>query len=169
MGGEIRQMAFKDALLPEFIQEMKTTRALLERVPLDKSAFKPHAKSTALGALASHLANLAGFGEMIVKQPERDFSNWKPLPDAASTAELLERFDANVAKSRAAIETLDDKDIGTPWTLRNGEHVIFTLPRGAVLRTLLMNHMIHHRGQLSVYLRLNEVPLPSIYGPTADT
>ena len=148
---------------------MKTTRALLERVPLDKSAFKPHTKSTALGALASHLANLAGFGEMIVTQPERDFANWKPLPDAATTAELLERFDANVAKSRAAIATLDDKDIGTPWTLRNGDHVIFTLPRAAVLRTLLMNHIIHHRGQMSVYLRLNEVPLPSIYGPTADT
>lgn len=162
-------MAFKDALLPEFDQEMKTTRALLERVPLDKSAFKPHAKSTALGALASHIANLAGFGEMIVRDTERNFATWVPLPDAANTGELLERFDANAAKSRAAIAALEDKDIGTPWTLRAGDHVIFTLPRAAVLRTLLMNHIIHHRGQLSVYLRLNEVPLPSIYGPTADT
>ena len=162
-------MAFTDAFLPEFDQEMKTTRSLLERVPFDKAAFKPHQKSTALGALANHIANLAGFGEMIVKQPERNFANWVPVPDAANTNDLLKRFDENVSKSRDALVSMDEKTLGDKWTLRNGDHVIFALPRAAVLRTLLMNHIIHHRGQLSVYLRQNEVPLPSIYGPTADT
>jgi uncharacterized damage-inducible protein DinB len=168
-------MAFVDAFLPEFDQEMKTTRTLLERVPVEKSDWKPHTKSTALGALAFHLATLAGFGDMIVNQDGRDFAagNQAALRAAASQQrsreELLALFDENVAKSRAALQKLQDKDLGATWTLRNGEHVIFSLPRAAVLRTLLMNHIIHHRGQLSVYLRLNEVPLPSIYGPTADT
>jgi uncharacterized damage-inducible protein DinB len=162
-------MAFRDAFLPEFDQEMKTTRSLLERVPFDKASFKPHQKSTALGALANHIANLAGFAEMIVKQPERDFAKWVPVPDAANTDDLLKRFDDNVSKSRDALTSLDESTLGDKWTLRNGDHVIFALPRAAVLRTLLMNHMIHHRGQLSVYLRQNDVPLPSIYGPTADT
>lgn len=162
-------MPFTDAFLPEFDQEMKTTRSLLERVPLDNAAWKPHTKSTALGALAAHIANLSGFGDIIVNQSGRDFANYKPVQDPATREDLLARFDENVAKSRAAIAGLQDSTLGDPWTLRNGDHVIFTLPRAAVLRTMLMNHMIHHRGQLSVYLRQNEVPLPSIYGPTADT
>lgn len=162
-------MAFTDAFLPEFDQEMKTTRSLLERVPLDKAAWKPHTKSTSLGALASHIANLAAFGEMIVTQKGRDFMHFVPTPDAATSDELLKRFDANVAKSRAAIAGLQESSLGDTWTLQRGDHVIFALPRAAVLRTLLMNHIIHHRGQLSVYLRENDVPLPSIYGPTADT
>ena len=168
-------MAFTDTFLPEFDQEMKTTRSLLERVPLDKSDWKPHTKSTSLGALAVHLANLAGFGELIVKQDGRDFgTNDQAAIRAAmnkqrTREELLGLFDENVKKSRAALASLQEKDLGTTWTLRNGEQVLFAMPRAAVLRTLLMNHIIHHRGQLSVYLRLNEVPLPSIYGPTADT
>src|SRR3954467_11257641 len=100
-------MAFKDTLLPEFDQEMKTTRTILERVPLGNAAWKPHTKSTALGALAAHVANLAGFGDMIVHQPERDFSTWVPLPEPTTTEELLKRFDDNAAKSRAAIDSLD--------------------------------------------------------------
>lgn len=168
-------MAFTDTFLPEFDQEMKTTRSLLERVPLEKSDWKPHTKSTSLGALAVHLANLAGFGELIVKQDGRDFgTNDQAAIRAAmnkqrTREELLGLFDENVKKSRAALASLQEKDLGTTWTLRNGEQVLFAMPRAAVLRTLLMNHIIHHRGQLSVYLRLNEVPLPSIYGPTADT
>ncbi|HEX4682112.1 MAG TPA: DinB family protein, partial [Gemmatimonadaceae bacterium] len=146
-----------------------------ERVPLEKSDWKPHTKSTALGPLALHLANLAGFGEMIVNQDGRDFSAGARTAARASAnqqrtrEELLQLFDENVSKSRAALQSLQDKDIGTTWTLSNGGQVIFALPRATVLRTLLMNHIIHHRGQLSVYLRLNDVPLPSIYGPTADT
>ena len=165
-------MAFSDNFLPEFDHEMKTTRSLLERVPFEKATWKPHDKSTGLGSLASHIANLAGFGELIVTSDGRDFApNNQPVRPAVfeNTQDLLSAFDSNVAKSRSAIQGLADDKLGVPWTLRAGDHVIFTLPRGAVLRSMLMNHIIHHRGQLSVYLRLNEVPLPSIYGPTADT
>jgi len=166
-------MAFADNFLPEFDHEMKTTRSLLERVPFDNAGWKPHAKSTGLGDLASHLATLAGFGDMIVNAEERDFMGKDGQPQRAQTysssTDLLAAFDANVAKSRSAIAGLKDETLGAPWTLRMGSHVIFTMPRSAVLRSMLMNHMIHHRGQLSVYLRLNDVPLPSIYGPTADT
>lgn len=162
-------MAFADTFLPEFDNEMKTTRNLLERVPFENAAWKPHDKSTGLGSLASHIANLAGFGDMIVNTEERNFGGDQRPKVFGNTTDLLSAFDDNVAKSRTAIARMTDDKLGNPWTLRAGDHVIFTLPRGAVLRTLLMNHIIHHRGQLSVYLRLNNVPLPSIYGPTADT
>ncbi|HWJ22789.1 MAG TPA: DinB family protein [Gemmatimonadaceae bacterium] len=159
-----------NTLLPEFDQEMATTRRLLERVPDAEAAWKPHPKSTNLGDLAQHIATLAGFGAMIINQPELDAAaggGLKP-PRFVSAKALLETFDENVRKSRAAIAGVADADLGAKWTFRNGDHVIFSLPRAAVLRTLLVNHMIHHRGQLSVYLRLRDVPLPSIYGPTAD-
>ena len=162
-------MAFADTFLPEFDHEMKTTRSLLERVPFDNAAWKPHDKSTGLGSLASHIANLAGFGDMIVNTQERNFGGDKRPRVFENTTDLLAAFDENVVKSRAAIAGLTDDKLGNPWTLRAGDHVIFTMPRATVLRSLLMNHIIHHRGQLSVYLRLNNVPLPSIYGPTADT
>jgi uncharacterized damage-inducible protein DinB len=162
-------MAFADTFLPEFDHEMTTTRSLLERVPFDNAAWKPHAKSTGLGDLASHIANLASFGDLIVNADDRDFAKGGRPTVYGNTTDLLAAFDANVARSRGAIAGLKDDKLGDPWTLRAGEHVIFTLPRASVLRSMLMNHMIHHRGQLSVYLRLNDVPLPSIYGPTADT
>ena len=164
-------MAFADTFLPEFDNEMKTTRSLLAIVPFQNADWKPHEKSTALGALASHVTNLAGFGSMIASTTERNFgAPGQPKPaQYSSTEELLSAFDANVTKSREALATISDADLNAPWTLRNGDHVIFTLPRKVTLRTMLMNHLIHHRGQLSVYLRLNDVPLPSIYGPTADT
>jgi uncharacterized damage-inducible protein DinB len=162
-------MAFADNFLPEFDHEMQTTRSLLERVPFENASWKPHQKSTGLGDLASHLAHLAGFGEMIVNNDERNFGGSQRPHVFTNSQELLAAFDANVAKSRSAIQGLADDKLGTPWTLRSGDHVIFTMPRAAVLRSMLMNHIIHHRGQLSVYLRLNDVPLPSIYGPTADT
>jgi uncharacterized damage-inducible protein DinB len=162
-------MAFADTFLPEFDHEMKTTRSLLERVPFENAAWKPHDKSTGLGALASHIANLAGFGDLIVNADERTFGGGERPKVFNNTAELLAAFDDGSARSRSAIQGLKDDKLATPWTLRAGDQVIFTLPRAAVLRSLLMNHIIHHRGQLSVYLRLNNVPLPSIYGPTADT
>ena len=166
-------MAFADAFLPEFDHEMKTTRSLLERVPLDNAAWKPHTKSTSLGVLASHVANLAGFGRAIVVQDEINMAPGggppAPQPQYHTTQELLGAFDSNVAAARAAIGGLQDSDVLSPWSLKMGEHIIFTLPRASALRSMMMNHIIHHRGQLSVYLRLNDVPLPSIYGPTADS
>lgn len=165
-------MAIAQSLLPEFDHEMSTTRALLERVPEDRAAWKPHPRSTALGDLAAHLAQLPGMASMVIGQDEVDMNppgepGFTP-PGFSTTAALLETFDANVARARAAIAGAADEAMGVTWSLKSGGHAIFSMPRVAVLRSFVMNHVIHHRGQLSVYLRLNEVPLPSIYGPTAD-
>ena len=166
-------MPIAQALLPEFDHEIATTRSLLERVPEDRADFRPHPRSTALGPLAVHVANLVGLGTRIVSLTEVDMNppggpGFTP-PRFSTTAALLETFDANAAKSREAIAGASDQALMETWTLKNGGSTIFAMPRAAVLRTMVMNHMIHHRGQLSVYLRLRDVPLPSIYGPTADT
>jgi uncharacterized damage-inducible protein DinB len=166
-------MSVAQMLLPEFDNEMKTTRRVLERVPEDKMGWQPHEKSMTLGRLAGHLAELAGWGAYTLENDSLDLApggvpSFKPL-DSRSRQEVLDVFDANVKKTRAALEQAsDDSAFGKPWTLQMGERVIFTLPRGAVLRTMLFSHIVHHRGQLSVYLRLNDVPVPSIYGPSAD-
>lgn len=163
-------MTIAQSMLPEFDQEMKTTRSLLERVPEGDPDWKPHPKSMPLGRLATHVAELVGWVNSTLKQTELDFAkgDYKPTP-FTTTAALLEMFDANVKSAREVIAGASDEDLMVTWTLRQGDHVIFALPRVAVLRAFTMNHIIHHRGQLSVYLRLNDVPLPSIYGPTADT
>jgi len=164
-------MAIAESMLPEFDHEMTTTRSLLERVPEPEGQWVPHAKSMPLGRLASHIAELVGWTTSTLGQTELDFGApgaYNPT-QFTTTEKLLELFDANVKSARAAIAAVSDADLMVPWTLRNGEHVIFTMPRVAVLRSFVMNHIIHHRGQLSVYLRLHGVPLPSIYGPTADT
>jgi uncharacterized damage-inducible protein DinB len=164
-------MAIAESMLPEFDHEMTTTRSLLERVPEPHGQWVPHSKSMPLGRLASHIAELVGWTNSTLSQTELDFGAPGAYNPAqfTTTAKLLELFDANVKSARAAIAGVSDADLMVPWTLRNGEHVIFTMPRIAVLRSFVMNHIIHHRGQLSVYLRLHDVPLPSIYGPTADT
>jgi uncharacterized damage-inducible protein DinB len=162
-------MAFADTFLPEFDAEMKTTRSLLERVPFENGAWKPHTKSMSLVGLATHITQLAGYGAMVATTDEFNTANRGPSPSFANRDHLLSAFDENVAKSRAALSGLQDAQLGAKWTLRMGDQVFLALPRAAAIRTLLMSHMIHHRGQLSVYLRQNEVLLPSIYGPTADT
>ncbi len=165
-------MAFADEFLPEFDHEMQTTRALLERAPLDNASFKPHAKSRTLGALASHIANLPGYGAFVVNQSEVDFAPGgtpNTPTEYHTTSELLAAFDSKVAATRAAIAKMPDSALRDPWSLKRAGTPIFTLPRVAALRTFMMYHLIHHRGQLSVYLRQNDVPLPSIYGPTADS
>ena len=163
-------MSFSDTLLPEFDNEMRITRTLLERIPFDQADTKPNPKSRTLIELASHMVNLTRFGQMIVSADERDFGAPGPpiIQEYPDSQALLAAFDANVAASRAAIAAIDDSKIGDTWTLRNGAHVIMAMPRAAALRGLLMSHMIHHRGQLSAYLRLNNIPHPPIYGPTAD-
>jgi uncharacterized damage-inducible protein DinB len=164
-------MAIKDGILPEFDHEMGSTRRLLERVPETELAWRPHEKSFPLGHLASHIANLPTWTGIIMAGTELDTAEIgeeaRPKPPA-SRAGLLQRFDDNVTKARATIEEQTDPAFFVPWTLKNAGHVMFTMPRLSVLRTFVMNHMIHHRGQLTVYLRLRNVPLPSIYGPTAD-
>lgn len=166
-------MSISATILPEFDHEMATTRTLLERVPEADADWKPHPKSYGLADLATHIANLPGWAVYTFKDNELDFNppGGVPFKNARidKTSELLSKFDESVKAGHAAIAAATDADFMMPWTLKNGGSVIFTLPRRAVVRTFIMNHIIHHRGQLSVYLRLRDIPLPSVYGPTADT
>jgi uncharacterized damage-inducible protein DinB len=161
----------RDSLLPEFDHEMATTRRVLERVPDAQFAWKPHEKSMALGALATHVATIVWWGQVTLETNGIDLGTMgddvRPKPPSSS-AELINQFDANVKKTRERLAQIGDPEMMQPWTLKNNGHTIFTLPKISALRSFVMNHLIHHRGQLSVYLRLNNVPLPSIYGPTAD-
>ena len=165
-------MPIADALAAELEHEAKLTRSLLARVPDDKAAWKPHAKSMSLGELAIHLANIESYGVPVATRPELDFRNsaGSGVTHAAWTSrdEALEQFDRNVDASLRAVRALPDPRLREPWTLRAGDHIVFTLPRIAAWRSLVMSHQIHHRGQLSVYLRLNDIPVPPIYGPSAD-
>ncbi|MCI0489883.1 MAG: DinB family protein [Blastocatellia bacterium] len=165
-------MALSKALLPEFDHEMANTRRTLERVPDDKFDWKPHEKSWAMGELASHIANILTWAVKAINQDSLDMAPpGEPPPRAplaASQQQLLERFDKNVVAARAAIEGASDEHLFQPWTLLSGGEKVFTLPRIAVLRSAVMNHSIHHRAQLGVYLRLNDIPVPSLYGPSAD-
>lgn len=163
-------MAIKDALLPEYDQEMKTTRKLLERVPDNEFGWKPHEKSMTFGRLAGHLVELPAFASAILDNTSWDVaqSAEHPRMEFKSQADLLATFDSGVAATRAKIDSKTDADLTSPWSLKKGGQTMFTLPKAAVLRTFLLNHSVHHRGQLSVYLRLKNIPVPSIYGPSAD-
>lgn len=151
----------------EFEREMQTTRRVLERIPTDKFDWKPHDKSMPLGSLASHVANVPKWVVFTVGQSELDPGTVN-LPAATSTEELLSAFDANVAEALASFDQLDGEKLAASWSLLRGGKPLFTMPRAAVLRNFVLNHLIHHRGQLSVYLRLLDIPVPSIYGPSAD-
>lgn len=161
-------MALNQALLPEFDHEMQTTRRTLERVPEDKLTWKPHEKSMTMGALATHLATINGWAEAILGTESFDVSTAPPNPELKSRSELLAAFDKSVASARKAMEKASDAELMKPWSLISAGKTVFTLPRVAVLRSFIFSHSIHHRGQFSVYLRLNNVPVPSIYGPSAD-
>lgn len=153
--------------------ELAATRRILAVVPDEHADWKPHAKSFSLGALAAHLSNVTIWGTVTMTMPELDLSG----PDAnqgmqreyPGRDELLAHFDRHAAAFRAAVVAADDAAFLAPWTLRHGGQAFFTMPRVAVLRSFVMNHMIHHRGQLTVYLRMHDVPLPELYGPTADS
>jgi uncharacterized damage-inducible protein DinB len=157
-------------ILAEFDHEMAVTRSLLERVPEGQAGFKPHPKSFDLASLAVHVATIPFWVTATMRETELEVSPPGGMPTRRfeSTAKLLEMFDRNVSEGRAAIAAAPDEDFRVRWTLKHGGREVFTLPRVAVLRSFVMNHHIHHRGQLSVYLRMCDVPLPSIYGPTAD-
>ena len=165
-------MSIAESLLPEYDQEMANTRKTLERVPDDKFAWKPHEKSMTLGGLATHLANIPSWTARTFDRDELDLAppgeGPYRLEEAKSTAELLEAFDQNIASARAALEAATDENWQGKWSLLMTGKKIFTLPRTAVMRGFVMNHLIHHRAQLGVYLRLLDVPVPSIYGPSAD-
>jgi uncharacterized damage-inducible protein DinB len=162
-------MAIKDGLLAEFDHEMGTTRKLLERVPDEKLSWKPHEKSMSLGGLATHLANLPHWAGIILSEPSFDLAEAPPNRQTlASRAEVLADFDRVVKSARASLADRSDAEIVAPWTLKRGGQQVFTMPRVAAFRSFVLSHTIHHRGQLSVYLRLNDVPVPAIYGPSAD-
>jgi len=164
-------MAISKSLLPEFDNEMANTRKTLERVPDAKFAWKPHNKSSAMGALATHLANLPSWGSLTLNSDSFDLApEGKPIktPELSSTSAVLAKFDENAAATRAAIEAASDEDLFRPWTLQSNGQTLMTMPKVAVLRNFVLNHMIHHRAQLGVYLRLNDIPVPAVYGPSAD-
>ena len=165
-------MNISKSLLPEFDLEMATTRKTLERVPDEKFDWKPHEKSWAMGGLATHIANIPTWAINALRQESLDLApegeSVAPLQPAKSSAELLKTFDENIARAREAIAEASDESMFVRWSLLHNGKTIMTLPRVAVLRGFVMSHLIHHRGQLSVYLRLNDIPVPSIYGPSAD-
>jgi len=161
-------MPIVDGLLPEFDHEMTTTRRVLERAPEGQFDWKPHTKSFSLGALAAHVASLPGWGVDTLTKTEYDISAEQPPAAPASTTELLTTFDENVAATRSALVGKTDEELLVMWTLMQGDKALFSMPRVGVLRSFVRSHLIHHRGQLSVYLRLLDVPVPSIYGPSAD-
>ncbi len=165
-------MRLIDPLLMEFDRECATTRKVLSRVPADRYSWRPHAKSYSLGQLANHVASLPHWvggsllpGEFDLAKGAADGGTPK---EPASAEGLMKTFDESAASAKAAMAQLDDARALEAWTLRHGAKVIMEMPRIAFVRTILLNHGIHHRGQLSVYLRLLDVPVPSIYGPSAD-
>lgn len=164
-------MTLAEMLLPEFDHEVAATRKTLERVPDDRFDWRPHAKSTTMGDLTTHLSNLLSWAVRAVEEDSIDIApGGVPVraEPVRSAAEAVEVFDRNAAAARAAIEGADDARMAGTWTLLANGNQIFSQPRAGVLRGMVMNHMIHHRAQLGVYLRLNDVPIPSVYGPSAD-
>jgi uncharacterized damage-inducible protein DinB len=165
-------MTIRDGLLPEFDQEMSKTRTVLERCPEEKFGWKPHPKSFSMAALATHIANMTGWTVDTLEKDSFDIAPpgappYKEEP-VTSRNELLARFDKNVVAARAAVAGSGDDKFMQSWSLLSGGQTLFSMPRIACIRSFVMNHVIHHRAQLGVYLRLNDIPVPAIYGPSAD-
>ena len=163
-------MNARDSLLAEFDHEMAMTRHVLERVPDAAWSWRPHEKSFSLAALTTHLANLPHWGTRILEQPGYDLATASPTraPELPATSHALETLDRHVSEVRRALLASSDAELAAPWSLTRGSQLVMSLPRIAAFRRFLLHHVIHHRGQLTVYLRLQNVPLPPIYGPTAD-
>jgi uncharacterized damage-inducible protein DinB len=159
----------KDTLLAEFDHEMAVTRRVLDRVPEAAFGWKPHERSYSLGELASHLAQLPHWGTQILEQPGYDLAAATGHRQAAATrAEVLAAFDRHAAEVRGALVSQTDAGLASPWLLKRDTHTLLSMPRSLAMRTFFLHHVIHHRGQLTVYLRLQNVPVPPIYGPSAD-
>jgi uncharacterized damage-inducible protein DinB len=161
-------MTIAESLLPEFDHEMANTRKTLERIPEAKFSWKPHDKSYSLGKLATHIATLPVFATLTLAQDDLDLGKPFPAPNPKTRNDVLAVFDDNIKAARAAIACATDQMLMKAWSLKQGASVIFTMPKIAVLRSFVMNHTIHHRAQLSIYLRLNDIPVPALYGPSAD-
>ena len=161
-------MRLNESLLPEFDHEMANTRKTLERIPEDKFDWKPHEKSMTLGQLAMHVATLPGAIAELSTRSSFDVNTRVPRPSATSAAELIATFDQSVARARELLGAMDDAALTNAWRMMNGDREIMAMSRGALLRSVMLNHWYHHRGQLTVYLRQTGVPVPAIYGPSAD-
>jgi uncharacterized damage-inducible protein DinB len=166
-------MSISAGILPEFKHEMTGLRRIVALSPAEKQYdWKPHPKSMALGPLTAHLVGLAGWSRVVTQSPGLDLAGKDDRKDFGgspfSSHAALKQFDENVAQAIAALETTGDDTWKEPWTLRSGDHVVFTMPRIAVMRNAVLNHIIHHRAQLGVYLRLLGIPVPGLYGPSAD-
>lgn len=162
-------MSLAKAFLAEMQQEAASTRKLLAVVPMDKGDFKPHEKSMSLQRLATHVAEITGWWKECLVQDELDFTKGDFSPKVIATnEELLAKHDDLVAKATQILSEVTEEEFDKPWTMRAGEMIYFTMPKKNVVRTWCLNHLYHHRGQLTVYLRLLNVPLPGVYGPTAD-
>ena len=156
-------------LIGELTHEAQTTRKMLERIPVEKFDYKPHEKSMTMSRLATHVAEMVNWVTVTCNSDELDFAVGDNKPfEPKTTAELVEIHDKYVGEAIEALKNTSDEAMMQPWTLKNGETVYFTMPKIQCLRGMCFNHIWHHRGQLSVYLRLNDIPVPSIYGPSAD-
>jgi uncharacterized damage-inducible protein DinB len=154
--------------LPEFERERMNQRRTLERVPEEKFVYKPHEKCGALGWMAGHIADIPGWGAVTLTSDGMEFDGVQPPPPPRTTAELLEKFDRNIQEFRAALEKADEAELAKTWTGTVKGKPVMSAPKGAMLRGMIMNHLIHHRAQLTMYLRLLDVPVPGLYGPSAD-
>jgi uncharacterized damage-inducible protein DinB len=162
-------MAQKDHLIAELKMEAANTKKILERVPVDKSTWKPHAKSMAMGNLATHVSELPSWITMVINTDELNLATMDYKPKIFDNNEaLVANHDNHVTNAIAALDTADDALMAKPWVLRKGDHVILEMPKAVVIRNLALNHSYHHRAQLGVYLRLNDVAIPGMYGPSAD-
>ncbi len=162
-------MSIGEIALGDLAQELATTRRMLERVPTEHLSWKPHEKNFTLGHMAAHIANLLSWGPMILETDDLDISGPFPERDEpTSTEQILAEFDANAKELTEALEAADDEALMGPWALKAGDEVIVSMPRVANLRSWVANHMIHHRAHLGMYLRLLDVPVPPVYGPSAD-
>ena len=165
-------MSDSEAILPEFDAEMASTRKVLERVPEDRLDWQPHPKSHTIGWNANHLAELPGWAVTTLASPSLDLApaGGEPYrsPKLATRRELLDAFDRNVAAARGAIAAARDEDLAQPWSLLRAGETLMTMPKAAVIRSFVLNHVIHHRAILCVYLRLNDIPVPGMYGPSGD-
>jgi uncharacterized damage-inducible protein DinB len=161
-------MSIVQPLVDELVQEGATTRRLLQRVPQEQFAWKPHAKAKSLGQLATHIASVQGNLATMLQGSSAEAGSAGAEVVPATTDELLAHFDANLEKAKTMLSKIADDDLPSKWSMTREGKTMITMPKIAVIRTIILNHIYHHRGQLSTYLRILDVPLPSIYGPTAD-
>jgi uncharacterized damage-inducible protein DinB len=165
---KIYSMALNKAIIAELEHEAAGTRRVINNLPEENLDWRPHEKSYTIGYLAQHVTQLPVWVVMTIKHPELDLSKGFDRKKAQTKADILALFEEHLATAKEALQNVSDEEMEEKWTLRNGDHVIFTLPKKIVLRYMVLNHIVHHRGQLTVYLRLLNIPVPGLYGPSAD-